>query len=76
MPSTVERQFSARWTVRSRIVWLSALAAYAVLTVAFTWPLAAHLLTVGEETGRLDSMFARMADIYEADTRSAIKRFT
>lgn len=39
-------------------------------------PLAAHLLTVGEETGRLDAMFARMADIYEADTRSAIKRFT
>jgi len=39
-------------------------------------PLAAHLLTVGEETGRLDHMFARMADIYEADTRSAIKRFT
>lgn len=39
-------------------------------------PLAAHLLTVGEETGRLDQMFARMADIYENDTRSAIKRFT
>lgn len=39
-------------------------------------PLAAHLLTVGEETGRLDAMFARMADIYEADTRSAVKRFT
>jgi general secretion pathway protein F len=39
-------------------------------------PLAAHLLTVGEETGRLDQMFARMADIYETDTRSSIKRFT
>jgi general secretion pathway protein F len=39
-------------------------------------PLAAHLLTVGEETGRLDHMFGRMADIYETDTRSAIKRFT
>jgi general secretion pathway protein F len=39
-------------------------------------PLAAHLLTVGEETGRLDQMFGRMADIYESDTRSAIKRFT
>ena len=39
-------------------------------------PLAAHLLTVGEETGRLDQMFSRMADIYENDTRSAIKRFT
>lgn len=39
-------------------------------------PLAAHLLTVGEETGRLDSMFARMADIYENDTRASIRRFT
>jgi type II secretory pathway component PulF len=39
-------------------------------------PLAAHLLTVGEETGRLDQMFSRMAEIYENDTRSAIKRFT
>lgn len=39
-------------------------------------PLAAHLLTVGEETGRLDAMFNRMADIYENDTRAAIKRFT
>ena len=38
--------------------------------------LAAHLLSVGEETGRLDHMFARMGDIYEADTRAAIKRFT
>ena len=39
-------------------------------------PLASHLLTVGEETGRLDQMFARMADIYETDTRASIKRFT
>jgi general secretion pathway protein F len=39
-------------------------------------PLAAHLLTVGEETGKLDQMFIRMADIYETDTRAAIKRFT
>jgi general secretion pathway protein F len=39
-------------------------------------PLAGHLLTVGEETGRLDHMFARMASIYESDTRAAIKRFT
>ena len=38
--------------------------------------LASHLLTVGEETGRLDQMFARMADIYENDTRASIKRFT
>jgi general secretion pathway protein F len=39
-------------------------------------PLAAHLLTVGEETGRLDQMFARMAEIYETDTRASIRRFT
>jgi general secretion pathway protein F len=39
-------------------------------------PLAAHLLTVGEETGRLDNMFARMADIYENETRASIRRFT
>jgi general secretion pathway protein F len=39
-------------------------------------PLAAHLLSVGEETGRLDSMFHRMADIYDADTRASIRRFT
>ena len=39
-------------------------------------PLAAHLLTVGEETGRLDQMFVRMAEIYEGETRTAIKRFT
>lgn len=38
--------------------------------------LAGHLLAVGEETGRLDHMFARMADIYEADTKTAIRRFT
>jgi general secretion pathway protein F len=39
-------------------------------------PLAGHLLSVGEETGRLDVMFQRMADIYENDTRVAIRRFT
>ncbi|MBM3783720.1 MAG: type II secretion system F family protein [Acidobacteria bacterium] len=39
-------------------------------------PLAAHLLSVGEETGKLDLMFLRMADVYEADTRAAIRRFT
>ncbi len=39
-------------------------------------PLAGHLLAVGEETGRLDTMFVRMADIYDADTRTSIRRFT
>jgi general secretion pathway protein F len=39
-------------------------------------PLAGHLLAVGEETGNLDSMFNRMADIYDSETRTAIRRFT
>ena len=39
-------------------------------------PLAGHLLAVGEETGRIDTMFVRMADIYEVETKNAIKRFT
>ncbi len=39
-------------------------------------PLAGHLLTVGEETGRLDEMFSRMAEIYEGETRVAIRRLT
>ena len=38
--------------------------------------LSGHLLTVGEETGHLDRMFDRMADIYDKDTREAVKRFT
>ncbi len=39
-------------------------------------PLAGHLLAVGEETGHLDTMFVRMADIYDNETRTAIRRFT
>jgi general secretion pathway protein F len=39
-------------------------------------PLLSHLISIGEETGRLDAMFLRAADIYDADTRTAIKRFT
>jgi len=39
-------------------------------------PLAAHLLLVGEETGRLDTMFNKMADVYDAETRTSIRRFT
>jgi len=39
-------------------------------------PLASHLLSVGEETGQLHQMFGRMADIYESETRTAIRRFT
>ena len=39
-------------------------------------PLAAHLLTVGEETGRLDAMFERLASIYENETKVAMRRLT
>jgi len=39
-------------------------------------PLAGHLLSVGEETGHLDTMFNRMADIYDNETRTSIRRFT
>ncbi len=39
-------------------------------------PLAVHLLRVGEETGRLDSMFERLAGIYERETRVALRRLT
>ncbi|MFT5438342.1 MAG: general secretion pathway protein F [Alphaproteobacteria bacterium] len=36
--------------------------------------LAAHLVRVGEETGRLEDMLDRMAQIYEDDTRRAVQR--
>lgn len=39
-------------------------------------PLAAHLLSVGEETGRLDTMFDHLANIYDHETRVAVRRFT
>ncbi len=39
-------------------------------------PLAVHLLRVGEETGRLDVMFDRLANIYDAETRVALRRLT
>ena len=38
--------------------------------------LAGHLLSVGEETGHLDTMFNRMADVYDGETRTAVRRFT
>ena len=37
-------------------------------------PLAVHLLTVGEETGKLDEMLLRLADNYDRDIATAIKR--
>jgi len=37
-------------------------------------PVALHLARVGEETGRLDSMLVRAADILDADVGRAVKR--
>lgn len=38
--------------------------------------LAIHMIGVGEETGKLDQMLSKIADIYDKDLRTAIKRFT
>lgn len=37
-------------------------------------PLAVHLLTVGEETGRLDEMLLKLSDNYDQDISTSIKR--
>jgi general secretion pathway protein F len=36
-------------------------------------PLAIHLIQVGEETGRLDTMLLELSKVYDKDVRSAIK---
>ncbi len=38
-------------------------------------PLAIHMITVGEETGRLDEMLIKVADTYDKDVRTAVKQF-
>jgi len=46
------------------------------LKSANTFPsLAIHMITVGEETGRLDEMLLKVADTYDKDVRNAVKRF-
>ncbi len=37
-------------------------------------PFAMHLLQVGEETGRLDTMLLQIADVYDRELRTALKR--
>lgn len=37
-------------------------------------PLAVHMVGVGEETGRLDEMLTRVADIYDKEVALAVKR--
>ena len=36
--------------------------------------LAAHMVAVGEETGRLDSMLIKVADVYDQEVNTALKR--
>jgi len=38
-------------------------------------PLAIHMISVGEETGRLDEMLIKVAESYEENVRTAVKRF-
>src|SRR5437867_1673689 len=38
--------------------------------------LATHLVEVGEETGRLDTMLLQVADVYEKDVKTSIKALT
>ena len=38
--------------------------------------LAVHLVEVGEETGRLDTMLLQIADVYEKDVRTSVKALT
>ena len=38
--------------------------------------LATHLVSVGEETGRLDTMLLQLADVYEKDVRTSVKALT
>lgn len=45
------------------------------LTAAQVFPrLTGHLLQVGEETGNLEAMLLRLADIYERDVQTAVQR--
>jgi len=37
-------------------------------------PLALHMVRVGEETGRLEEMLLKVADTFETDVRSAVRR--
>ncbi len=38
--------------------------------------LAVHLVGVGEETGRLDTMLLQLADVYEKDVKTSVKALT
>jgi general secretion pathway protein F len=36
-------------------------------------PLAMHLIEVGEESGKLDSMLIQVADVYDVEVRNSVK---
>jgi general secretion pathway protein F len=38
-------------------------------------PLAVHMIGVGEETGKLDEMLIKVAETYEDNVQTAVKRF-
>jgi general secretion pathway protein F len=38
-------------------------------------PLAVHMIGVGEETGKIDEMLIKVAESYEGNVRTAVKRF-
>lgn len=38
-------------------------------------PLAMHMIGVGEETGKLDEMLLRVAEVYEENVQTTVKRF-
>ena len=38
-------------------------------------PLSVHMITVGEETGKLDEMLLKVADTYDKDVKNTVKRF-
>lgn len=42
-------------------------------TCEFVPPLAIHMITVGEETGKLEEMLIRVADIYDNDIQNSLK---
>jgi general secretion pathway protein F len=41
---------------------------------SFFPPLAVHMITIGDETGRLEEMLIKLAEIYEGEVKNAIKR--
>jgi general secretion pathway protein F len=38
-------------------------------------PLAVHMISVGEETGHMEEMLSKVAETYEADVQTTVKRF-